>query len=566
MKLIYFLIVLVILTTCNTTTEKTYEDFIEKGPVAAAPRSAPFSKGVNFSGWFESYSAHGIPFTNYSEQDFADVKSLGADVVRLPVRMHSMTGGAPDYKLDPLLLKFLDLAVDWAEKYELYIIIDNHSFDPVVATSNDIDRILLPVWAQIAQHFKDRSEYVVYEILNEPHGISTARWGEIQGKAIETIRQYDKKHAIIVGGTDYNSLGRLFNIPEYQDDNLIYTFHFYDPYLFTHQGATWGGPPLLTNLAGVPFPARAGRMPRIPSDLRGTWIENSLTNNYAREANPSVLSATLDRAVRFALDRNVPVFCGEFGVLMNNCNNEDRVRWYRYITHALDIRNISRTSWDYYGSFGVFNSERGSFNHDLNTEVVLAMGFTPPVQIPRVIEAHTDGFYLYDDYPNPQYVRVGAWGDNVDFSLYESNSAKGEFAIRWGNVSQYNVINFTFNNTSPDFSQLVQNGYFLEFMVRTDRMARLDVRFVNRETTSSPPWRMRYTLDETILKYDGNWQTIRIPLSEMTEHGAWVNSRQQWIQPRGEFTWSNVYQFEIVSEHMSLLGHTLWFDEIRITK
>ena len=134
---------------------------------------------MNFSGWFEAYSAQGIPFTRYAEEDFAHVKSLGADVVRLPVRMHSMTAGAPSYTLDPLLLGFLDCAVDWAEKHELYIIIDNHSFDPVEATANDIDTILIPVWEQIARRYKDRGNYVIYEILNEPHGISDQRWGEI---------------------------------------------------------------------------------------------------------------------------------------------------------------------------------------------------------------------------------------------------------------------------------------------------------------------------------------------------------------------------------------------------
>ena len=557
--------------SCNTSgsqgTESPELEFLaETGSVTPALRSAPFSKGVNFSGWFETYSAQGIPFTMYTEEDFINVKSLGADVIRLPVRMHSMTGGAPDYIFDPLLFKFLDSAVNWAEKHQLYLIIDNHSFDPVVATSNDIDKILIPVWTQIARRYRDRSSFIIYEILNEPHGISDARWGEIQGMAIQAIRNIDKDRLIIVGGTDYNSIGKLSTIPRYNDPNLIYTFHFYDPYLFTHQGATWGGPPLLTPLAGVPFPAGVRRMPSVPSGLRGTWIESSLQNNYSREARLSTLSATLDRVVRFSLERDVPIFCGEFGVYMINSLQEDRVRWYSYVTSALDRRNISRTSWDYYGGFGIFNSERGDFKHDVNVGVVKAMGFTPPPQTPRSNEPVNQGFIIFDDYPNNKMLYTGYWGDDVDFSLYDTNTANGEFVIRWGNASQYNLIHFTFLRTGIDLSSLVNEGFFLEFKARTGSPVSFDVRFVNSSTQPSIPWRMRYTIDNNNLTPNGLWQTIRIPLSQMSEHGAWVNETQRWLTPKGEFSWENVAVLEIVSEHTDLKGKTIWFDDIRITK
>ena len=566
-KVIYLLLAAVILlAACNTTEPNYEEDLIDTGPAVIAPLSPPFSRGVNFSAWFETNSAHAIPFTKYTEQDFANVKSLGADVVRLPVKMHSMTSGAPDYTLDPLLFKFLDMAIDWAEKYELYIIIDNHSFDPVVATSVNIDQILIPVWAQVANRYKDRSDFVIYEILNEPHGITDARWGEIQGKAIEEIRKYDKDRWIIVGGTDYNSIGKLSAIPRYTDTKLIYTFHFYDPYLFTHQGASWGGPPLLTPLAGVPFPYESRRMPRIPAELRGTWIENSLNNNYMNEARLSTLSSTLDRAARFSRERNVPVFCGEFGVYMINSGQDDRMRWYSYVTSALNKRNISWTSWDYYGGFGLFNGERGHFNHDLNVGVVKALGFTPPVQIPRTEEPINDGFIIFDDYPNHQYVTVECWGDHVDFSLYESNMSNGEFAIRWGNARQYNAVLFRFERSKSDFSVLADEGFYLEFKARTNHPMRFDVRFVNTDSLSSIPWRMRYPINETMVIPNGNWHTIRIPLQSMSEHGAWINASQQWLTPRGEFSWKNVQLLEFVSEYEDMTGQVIWFDDIKITR
>jgi len=528
-------------------------------PVAAFTK---FSKGVNFSGWFETDSAQGINFTKYVEQDFADVKKMGADVIRLPVKMHSMTGGAPDYKLDPLLLKFLDIAVGWAEKYGLYIIIDNHSFHPVNRTEDDVDKILIPVWTQIAQRYKDRGDYIVYEILNEPHGISDKRWGEVQGTAIDAIRRIDQKHAIIAGGTDYNSIGKLSALPKYSGSNLIYTFHFYDPYIFTHQGASWGGEPTLGTLAGVPFPYDRSRMPRTPSNLRGTWVEGAL-NDYQHSSSIQTLNAALDKAVEFSKERNVPVFCGEFGVYLINSRQEDRVRWYEFVSDALDRRRIARTSWDYFGGFGIFNAEGlGDINYDVNTAVVKAMGFTPPAQSVRRPEP-VSGFTIFDDYPDRRYVTIGYWGGGSNFSMFDTNAAEGEFSMRWGNVSQYNTIWFGFVN--KDFSVLAAGGYFLEFKARTERPVNFDVRFVNPENASSTPWRMRYTINQDILPPDGKWHTIRVPLADMKEHGAWINAAQQWVGPKGEFSWANVSQLEIVAEHGNITNN-VWFDSIKITR
>jgi endoglucanase len=321
----------------------------------------------------------------------------------------------------------------------------------------------------------------------------------------------------------------------------------------------------MEHLSGVPFPANQRRMPRLHPRLRGTWVEGAL-GNYANDASPARLLGILDRVVEFANQRNVPVFCGEFGVYIPNSAPEDRVLWYQFITNALDRRNISRTSWDYYGGFGVFNSEsRGDFNSDLNVEVVRALGFTPPPQVPRRTGPLRDGFVLFDDYPSRE-VYAGFWGDaNADFSLYETNTAEGEFAIRWGNVDRYNTFWFSFPRNG-DFSVLAAGGFYLEFKARTERPVQFDVRFVNPERDSSPPWRMRYTINENILPPDGRWHTIRIPLSNMNEHGAWVNATQSWLNPRREFAWNNVDRLEFVAEHSDLRGRRIWFDSIKITR
>ena len=148
-----------------------------------------------------------------------------------------MTSGAPNYALDPLFLEFLDQAVDWAEQLGIYLIFDNHTFDPAVGTDPNIGVILETVWTQMAEHYKDRSEYIMYEVLNEPHDISDQQWNAIQMEVVDAIRAVDQEHYIVIGPAGWNSFNNLAAMPLYTQEKLIYTFHFYDPFVFTHQGA-----------------------------------------------------------------------------------------------------------------------------------------------------------------------------------------------------------------------------------------------------------------------------------------------------------------------------------------
>src|ERR1035437_5558020 len=228
-----------------------------------------FNRGVNLTGWFQTSNARQIQFTKYTKEDFQNIKSLGCDVVRLPINLFYMTNGSPDYTVDPLFFDFLDQAVNWAEELQMYLIIDNHTSDDLASKNANLETVLTKVWVQMAEHYKNRSTYILYEILNEPNGtLTTAAWGKIQQTAITAIRAIDTNHTIVVGGADFNSYTELASLPVYTDANLLYTFHFYDPFVFTHQGATWPTPSMAT-LANVPFPYNATSMPTTPADLVG---------------------------------------------------------------------------------------------------------------------------------------------------------------------------------------------------------------------------------------------------------------------------------------------------------
>ena len=337
--------------------------------------SIPFKKGVNFSKWFESRTFNDIKFDTFTEQDFINVKKLGGDVIRLPIAFHRFLSDEKECKLEPGLFKYLDTVINWAEKHQIYLIMDNHSFHPINDTDINIDKILVPVWEQLAAHYKNRSSFLIYEILNEPHGIKNEDWNKIQIKTLEVIRKIDKSRLIVIGGTNYNSIEMMTKLPLYNDENIIYTFHFYDPHIFTHQGAVWNEPSLAP-LAGLPFPLGSNKIPPIHETFKDTWVEQALLH-YDHDSKLSSLTATLDKACFFAKEKNVSVFCGEFGVYMKQSPEKDRVFWYKFFCEELSKRNIPWTCWDYFGGFGLYKTQnRGEFPTDLNEEIVKAMGFS----------------------------------------------------------------------------------------------------------------------------------------------------------------------------------------------
>ena len=517
------------------------------------PVEAPFQRGVNLTGWLQYVSsAQQIQFTKFTKQDLINIKSLGCDVIRLPIDLHAMTNGAPDYTIDPLFFYFLDQIIDWTEELELHLILDDHSFDPSVNTSYSIGEVLIPVWTQMAQHYKDRSRYVYYEVLNEPHGISDTPWNQIQQSVIDAIRAVDQTYTIVVGPAGWNSYNNLKYMPEYKDDNLIYTFHFYDPFLFTHQGATWTDPSLAP-LAGVPFPYDAARLPECPEQLRGTWIQSGLAN-YRNEGTVNRVKELIDIAAAFQAQRRVPLLCGEFGVFIPNSNNEDRVYWYGVVRDYLEQKGIPWTIWDYKGGFGLF--EQGTtelFDYDLNIPLIEALGLVAPPQQEFILTPDVNGFDLYRDYIGPNIVE-SSWIDTGLLDYYsQDDPASGDFCIHWTGVDQYNSIAFRFSPIK-DLSVLAANGFMMDFWVRCNTPSvRFDIRFVDTQTEEpgDRPWRLRYTISQNVAAWNGQWNHLKIPL-------------RAFFGPIKAYDWTATELFEIISEYSDLKGIHLYFDDIRV--
>lgn len=522
-------------------------------------QKAPFNKGVNLTNWFQVGSAQQIQFSKYTRTDFEHIKSLGCDVVRLPINLHFMTNGTPNYTLDPLFLNFLDEVISWAEELDLHLIIDNHTFDSATDTDPNVGQILLKVWAQMAEHYKNTSNKIYFEVLNEPHGITDALWNSIQLEVVRAIRKIDTKHTLIVGPASWNSYNNLKNMPVYADDNLIYTFHFYDPFIFTHQGASWSG---MNDLGGIPFPYKKEKMPEFPESMKSHWSYGAY-NDYSNKGTIDEVHRLIDIAIAFQKQRNVPIYCGEFGVYDENSPNDDRTFWYKVVSEYFKTNNIAWTIWDYHGGFGIYNKGgNGQFEHDLNVPVVEAIGLKAPAQTPFILMPDSAGFCIYDDYPGKNTNSSSATSGEMNF--YSTNRPNnGNYCIQWSGAAQYNYITFNFS-PNKDFSFLAANNFALDLFVRSNnQLASFDIRFVDsKANTEDHPWRNRIVLDNSIVEWNGEWQHLHLLLSEFTEHGSWDNA---WYNAAGLFDWKAIDKLEIVAESQPMGDGILWLDNIYIS-
>lgn len=522
--------------------------------------SCPFGRGVNLTNWFQVNSAKEIHFYKYSKTDFEQIKSLGCDVVRLPVNMHFMTNGAPDYTFDPIFLNYLDQVVDWCDDLSMHLIIDNHTFDVDSDTDPNIGAVLEIVWTQLALRYKNANDDIYFEVLNEPHGIADDVWNAIQLKVVEAIRKVNTKHTIIIGPASWNSYNNLSKMPVYNDDKLIYTFHFYDPFLFTHQGASWSNLDLVQH---IPFPYNAETMPQCPAEYKGTWVEDNY-RGYSSNGTVQKVKQLIDIAVKFSTERNVPIFCGEFGVFDTYSDPAQRVFWYETVREYLEQKNIAWTIWDYHGGFGIFNKNGNNmFEHDLNVPLLEALGFNVPNQTPYSMRPDSVGFKIYTDMLQAN-LSNSSFGNGTRNFFSESYPNNGEYCIEWAQPGRYEVVGFDFV-PNKDLSVLKENNFALSFLVRTNLPeAKIDVRFLDTKTDEPDdhPWRMKYTIDSELLLPDEQWHKVYVPLTSFSEGGSWDG---EWFNPNGKFDWTAVDKLEFVAEHIGFGESRMFFDDVVIT-
>lgn len=209
----------------------------QTAPAGTPPPLPELRRGMNVLGydpiWIDPSKGR------FQERHFAEIRKGGFDFVR--VVLHGFKHMDDKDKLSGNFFTRLDWIVQNATKEGLSVILDEHDFDACSENVSMCRRRLTAFWTQVAPRYKDAPGTVLFELLNEPHDkLDADTWNALFPEALAIVRQTNPTRRVIIGPTQWNNFSKLptLKLPA-NDPNIIATFHYYDPFPFTHQGAPW---------------------------------------------------------------------------------------------------------------------------------------------------------------------------------------------------------------------------------------------------------------------------------------------------------------------------------------
>lgn len=326
-------------------------------------------KGVNLGGFLSQCSEYTIEHykTFIQEEDIKNIKDMNFDHVRLPI----------DYEVieteDGIEIKdnyrYVDNAIEWCREYGLKVVLDLHKtwgyfFDnagkreemnTLFDSEEAVDRFLT-IWDRLSKRYGRFSDFVGLELLNEVVNPEYAEaWNRLIRRAVEVIRKNAPNSTIVYGGVEWNSAWTLRLLEEPFDDNVIYTFHYYEPLLFTHQKAPWV--PTISQTMSVEYTDDMAWFKKEAAKIgmQGLGVVNCKAQKMGVEFHEEMIKTALE----VAKERKIKLYCGEFGVI-DRAEPKEAIKWYKDILSLFEKYDIAYSIWSYKEmDFGIMGEKYG---------------------------------------------------------------------------------------------------------------------------------------------------------------------------------------------------------------
>lgn len=325
---------------CSKDTEDTVS---EAAPTPARDRTDPFEqnrrlgRGVNLGNALEAPN-EGEWGVTLKEEYFQLIENAGFDAVRIPIRWSAHAAPSEPYTIAPSFFERVDWAIDQALSKGLLAVINMHHYEEIMQDPEGHEERFLAMWEQIADRYQDYPDELIFEVLNEPSAaLGPSSWNRLLVKAIDTVRKTNPNRTIIVGPANWNNIDMLgfLEVPE-EDDNIIVTVHYYNPFQFTHQGAEWV----------------SGSDPWLGTTWEGTPAEEK------------AVTKDLDKAAAWGEKHNRPIYVGEFGAY-SKADMDSRARWTSFVARQAEERDMSWSYWEFGAGFGVYDRSEQKWNAPL---------------------------------------------------------------------------------------------------------------------------------------------------------------------------------------------------------
>jgi aryl-phospho-beta-D-glucosidase BglC (GH1 family) len=279
-------------------------------------------RGINLGNTLEPPEEGGWNNPTVKEYYFDDYVAAGFKTIRIPVSWYGHTEESPPYAVDIDWMDRVEKIVDWGLSRKLFIILNAHheSWLKEDPNANHIERFD-SIWSQVAYRFKNKSDSLIFEILNEPHPMLKDTVDNLNERVLSIIRKTNPTRIVAFSGHMWSNAEELITARIPNDDYLLGYFHSYDPW----------------NFAG---------------ESKGTWGTVSDINNLIKK---------FSSAKEWSETNHIPIILGEFGA-KKFCDYNSRMKHYAaYVEQAVE-HNFAFQAWDDGGDFRIYQRETGGWN------------------------------------------------------------------------------------------------------------------------------------------------------------------------------------------------------------
>ena len=316
----------------NTPEQEKFTGISE--PLDPFEQNKLIGRSVNLGNALEA-PTEGSWGVTLKEKYFQLIKDAGFNGVRIPIRWSTHAKIDSPYTINNSFFSRIDWAINQAFKNGLTVIINVHHYEEIFNEPEKHRARFLSLWKQISNHYLLYPKELLFEILNEPHNkLTSSLWNQFLDDAIKLVRKSNPNRTLVIGTANWGGISGLSDLvlPE-NDTNIIVTFHYYNPFHFTHQGAEWV----------------TGSDRWLGIKWQGTVDEKD------------AVIQDINTAVSWANDKNVPLFMGEFGTY-NKADDISRYTWTKFVSSEAEKRNISWAYWEFCSGFGVYDQTASDWN------------------------------------------------------------------------------------------------------------------------------------------------------------------------------------------------------------
>ena len=319
-------------------------------------------RGVNIGNTFEAPSETG--WGNSWDQSYIKIiADLGFSHIRLPVRWEvpERSMETAPYTISATFLERIKGIVDEAIRNDLHIIINMHHHEALYDNPAGQKARFLSQWQQIADYFKAYPDNLLFEILNEPHEklLDADLWNEFAADALKEIRKTNPDRCVLICSSNWGGINGLDLLDLPDDENLILTVHYYNPFDFTHQGADWAN---MQDVTGI------------------KWLDTELDREVVRKEFKEVRL--------FAEKHNIPVHVGEFGAY-SAADLDSRARWTTFVARFFEEQGYSWAYWEFNAGFGFYNPGTKTFVQPL-VDALLHNSLPDPTPVTTTVVYESD--------------------------------------------------------------------------------------------------------------------------------------------------------------------------------